>query len=113
VSTRRAKEKQRDVQEDFVRMESKSASEIEARIRLQRRNVQTPTFRDVVEEYAKERGILFQPRMGVNALKDGKQVFLFGKAPIYMVGDVIYGFKDSDWQPISLDQLAESAEKSF
>ena len=113
VSTRRAKEKQLEVQEDYVRMESKSSSEMEARLRLQRRNAQTPTFREVVEEYAKEHGIVFQPRMGVNSLKDGKQVFLFGKAPIYMVGNVIYACRNTEWKPISLDQLVESAANSF
>ena len=112
VSARRAKEKQRGVQEDFVRMEAKSASEVEARIRLQRRNVHEPSFKDVVEEFAKERGIVFQPRMGAKALKDGKQVFLFGKSAIYMVGDVIYVNKDSDWRPVSLDQLVEIADSS-
>ena len=111
VAARRTKEKQREIEEDFTRIESRSASEIEARIRLQRRNIQTPTFRDVLEEFANERGILFQPRIGVNSRKDGKQVFLFGETPIYMVGDVIYAFKQATWQPVALDQLAKSTEQ--
>jgi len=111
VAARRTKEKQREIEEDFTRIESRSASEIEARIRLQRRNIQTPTFRDVLEEFANERGILFQPRIGVNSRKDGKQVFLFGDTPIYMVGDVIYAFKQATWQPVALDQLAKSTEQ--
>jgi tuftelin-interacting protein 11 len=109
VSARRANEQRHQVQEDFVRMESRSASETEARIRLRRRNVHTPTFKDVVEEFANERGILFRPRMvGAKSLKDGKQVFLFGGTSIYMEGGVIYASKNSDWKPTSLDRLAES-----
>jgi hypothetical protein len=113
VVARRAKERQLEVQDDFVRMESRSASETEARIRLQRRNMYTPTFREVVEEFAKERGIMFQPRMGAKSLKDGKKVFLFGEVPIYMEGDVVYALKDSDWRPLSLEHLSASATKSF
>ena len=86
-------------------MQSRSTSETEARIRLRRLNVHTPTFRDVVEEFARERGILFRPRMGVNSHKDGKQVFLFGGKPIYLEGDVIYFADQSKWKPVSLDEL--------
>jgi len=109
VTARRIMEQKSQVQEDYVRMETKSHGESMARIRLQRRNVPEPTFRDVVEEMAKERGILFQPRMGANSRKDGKQIFLFGSFPIYMEGDVVFCFQDSTWKPVSLDQLVESA----
>lgn len=103
---RRVKERQRRVEDDLLRMESQGGSAVEARIRLQHRNAHTPTFRDVVEEFAKERDALFQPRMGTKATKDGKQVFLFGEVPIYLESDVVFAFKDSDWLPVSLDQLA-------
>jgi hypothetical protein len=103
---RRVKEKQRRVEDDLLRMESQGGSAVEARIRLQHRNAHTPTFRDVVEDFAKERDVLFQPRMGTKATKDGKQVFLFGEVPIYLISDVVFAFKDSDWLPVSLDQLS-------
>jgi GC-rich sequence DNA-binding factor-like protein len=113
ASARRNKAQQQQLQDDIVRMESRSKLEVDARIRLRRRQVDTPTFRDVVEEFARERDILFQPRMGAKALKDGKQVFLFGSVPIYIEGDVIYAnLQALDWRPTSLDQLMESATGS-
>ncbi len=111
VSARRTKERQHLVQDEFVRMESRSQSEFDARLRLRRRQIDTPSFRDVVEEFASERGILFQPRMGAKALKDGKQVFMFGDIPIYIEGDVIFAAQQASvWRPTSLDQLMDSTE---
>jgi tuftelin-interacting protein 11 len=107
VLARRTKEEQRSSEVEFIRFQSQSVSEIEARIRLQRRSVHTPTFKEVVEEFAKEKGILFQPRMGSNALKDGRQTFQFGETPIYIEGDVIYASKGHNWQAIALDELAK------
>jgi hypothetical protein len=109
VLARRALEQKKHVQEEYVRMDGRSQGETTARIRLQQRNVMEPTFRDVVEEFAKSRGVLFQPRMGSNALKDGKQVYLFGTLPVYLEGDVVFCYKDSTWKPISLDRLVEMA----
>ena len=109
VSVRRIKEQQSQAEDEFVRMESRSTPEIEARLRLRRRQVDTPSFREVVEEFARERGILFQPRMGAKALKDGKQVFLFGEKPIYIEGDVVYNLQGGNWRPISLDQLMDAS----
>jgi len=109
VAARRNKERQAQVQDDLLGMESRSKMELDARIRLRRRQqVDTPTFRDVVEEFAREQGIVFQPRMGGKAWKDGKQIFLFGNVPVYIEGDVIYANQsNTDWRPTSLDQLTE------
>jgi tuftelin-interacting protein 11 len=112
ILARRSLEEKQKVQEAFVKMDTTSLGETTARIRLQRRNVVEPTFRDVVEELARERDVIFQPRMGANALKDGKQVFLFGPLPMYVDGDVVFCYKDSSWKPVSLDQLVEMASKS-
>ncbi|OEU06881.1 hypothetical protein FRACYDRAFT_252511 [Fragilariopsis cylindrus CCMP1102] len=109
VAARRSLEQKKQLQEDFVKMESRSSvGETKARILLQRRNVGVePTFRDVVEEFANDRGVFFQPKIGVNARKDGKQIFLFGTLPIYLQDDVVfcYNKKDSTWKPVSLDQI--------
>ncbi|KAG7349995.1 GC-rich sequence DNA-binding factor-like protein [Nitzschia inconspicua] len=112
VLARRSLEEKQKVQEAFVKMDSTSLGETAARIRLQRRNVAEPTFRDVVEELARERDIVFQPRMGANATKDGKQVFLFGDLPMFMEDDVVFCYIESSWKPISLDLLVERASKS-
>ncbi|KAG7373746.1 hypothetical protein IV203_012841 [Nitzschia inconspicua] len=112
VLARRSLQEKQKVQEAFVKMDYTSLGETAARIRLQRRNVAEPTFRDVVEELARERDIVFQPRMGANATKDGKQVFLFGELPMFMEDDVVFCYIDSSWKPISLDLLVERARKS-
>jgi tuftelin-interacting protein 11 len=106
VLARRMKEHQSASEEDSIRFQSRSAGETEARVRLQRRNIQTPTFREVVEEFARDRGISFQPRMGSNSLKDGRQTFYFGQTPIYVEGDVVFALKDKEWLPVPLDQLS-------
>ena len=108
VAARRSLEQKKQLQEDFVKMESsRSVGETKARILLKRRNIVEPTFRDVVEEFANNRGVFFQPKIGVNARKDGKQIFLFGTQSIYLQDDVVfcYNKKDSTWKPVSLDQI--------
>jgi len=106
ISARRFLEEKQALQEDFVRMESRSEGETRARIVLKRRNVTEPTFREVVEEFANDRGVLFRPRIGANSLsRDGKQIYLFGGLPIYLEGDVVFYNNNSTWRPLSLDQL--------
>jgi hypothetical protein len=110
VLARRSMEERQRVQDDYVKMDARSASETTARIRLQRRQRNSePTFREVVEELARERDIVFQPRMGSNSTKDGKQVFLFGSLPLYLDGDVVFCLMEAKWKPVSLDRLVEMA----
>jgi hypothetical protein len=113
LAERVAAEKKRAT-DDLLRMETGVVGGTddngrEARVRLHR-NGQTPTFREVVEEFARERDVLFQPRMGSNATKDGKQIFLFGKFPIYFDSNVVFSQQGNDWRPISLDALATKAK---
>ena len=115
VLARRIKERKDDIEDDMVRLETRSAAETDTRIHLRkRRNIASATFREVVEEFANERGLLFQPKVGANSLKDGKQIFLCGgdrggnRTPIYLDGDVIFAQTDglgSSWRPIPLEQL--------
>jgi tuftelin-interacting protein 11 len=110
VLARRSMEERQRVQDDYVKMDARSASETTARIRLQRRQRNSePTFQEVVEELARERDIVFQPRMGSNSTKDGKQVFLFGSLPLYLDGDVVFCLMEAKWKPVSLDRLVEMA----
>jgi hypothetical protein len=121
VLVRRKKEAKRKAADDLLRMQESADNGIDARVRLHHRNqnVNTihlgshhvPTFRDVVEEYASARDILFQPRMGINATKDGKQVFLFGSVPIYLDANVAYAYQNNDWVPMSLDAIAKVASQ--
>jgi len=112
VLARRKSEAKRNAADDLLRMEETASNGVEARVRLNHISGRTPTFREVVEEYARERDILFQPRMGSKALKDGKQVFLFGKIPLYLDTNVAYALLDGsgEWKAMPLDAIAEKAK---
>ena len=109
VLSRRSATLRREAKDDLLRMEHADPLEAEARIRLDQSGSTMPTFRDVVEDFAKDRGILFRPRLGVNALKDGKQVFLFGDVPVYLESQVVYVQHAAEWVPMSLERLAQLA----
>jgi len=126
VLSRRTAEANRMSAEELSRMDatglaSKDRSTIDpsqdARVRLASQQIpgnhsHTPTFRDVVAEFARDRDILFQPRLGDNKTRtvDGKQVFLMGSIPVYLDSNVVYAQqKDKDWEPISLDELGRRA----
>ena len=85
-----------------------SREESRAKAALRRRNVLEPTFREVVEAFASDRGVIFRPKLG--ATSDGKQVYLFGNKAIYLDGDVVfYQERNRSWKPVSLDQLGTMA----
>ena len=115
VSARRTREERERAQEELYRMEASGVASglglqdpaVEARVRAAQRNQgHTPTFREVVEDFARDHDVLFQPRMGHNSTKDGKQVFLFGEVPIYLDSDVVFVYQNSEWKPTSLTQLS-------
>ena len=114
VLARRTREERERAQEELYRMEASGVATgtglqdpaVEARVRAAQRNQgHTPTFREVVEDFARDSDVLFQPRMGHNSTKDGKQIFLFGEIPIYLDSDVVYAYQNSEWRPTSLTQL--------
>lgn len=119
VLARRRAQAKRDAADDLLRMAESGVADgirdtngIEARVRLHHNNRQgrVPTFRDVVEEYAREHDILFQPRMGHSAAVDGKQIFLFGTVPIYLDANVAFASVGSgEWLPMSLSAIAKKA----
>lgn len=116
VLLRRMAEEKRKAADDLVRMESGVADStsdmMEAKVRLRQSGTLAPTFREVVAEFARERDILFQPRMGSNATKDGKQVFLFGDLPVYLDSNVVFAYNESEWKPMALEDLATLAKAS-
>jgi hypothetical protein len=91
------------------------AGEIAARIRLSqngtRSSTSIPTFREVVAEFAREKDILFQPRLGANSTKDGKQIFLFGSVPVYLDDDVVFALQNGQWEGTTLETLADIESK--
>mmetsp|Transcript_32783 Transcript_32783/g.49541 ORF Transcript_32783/g.49541 Transcript_32783/m.49541 type:complete len:702 (+) Transcript_32783:477-2582(+) len=119
VSARRARETrmeeeiQRNKRASAAAAADTSASTAAAGIattRTQRENVDdttTASFRDVVEEYAKQHDVTFHPRMGPNSTKDGKPIFLFGSVSIYLDSNVVFALRgvSKKWEPISLDDL--------
>jgi hypothetical protein len=50
----------------------------------------------------------FYPKTGSNSTKDGKPVFMLGGHPVYFEKDVIFAMRGSSWQPISLENLAQT-----
>jgi GC-rich sequence DNA-binding factor-like protein len=114
VLQRRKAHIKRQAADDILRMEeSRRTNGVEARVRLSHDHPPaTLSFRDVVAEYARERNILFQPRLGTSlSTVDGKQVFLFGNVPVYLNGNVAFAWQGSGvWQPMSLDEIAQQAQ---
>ena len=84
-----------------------SREESRAKAVLRKRNILEPTFREVVEAFASDCGVIFRPKSG--AEKDGKPIYLFGNKVIYIEGDVVFSQdgnnKNVSWRPISLDKL--------
>ncbi|GAX15311.1 tuftelin-interacting protein 11 [Fistulifera solaris] len=110
VLARRVAEAKKRADDDYYRMEGGDTAFVEAQIRL-RRQTQTaiPTFREVVEELAREHDILFQPKSMNSQSSSGKQVFVFGKTPIYLESNVVYACENPSlpWKPISMVELIQ------
>jgi tuftelin-interacting protein 11 len=107
VLARRQQEARINLHQELRNMDMTSSSNgIPNRI-MPRRKGEPATFRDVVEEFAKHHSVVFLPRVGANATKDGKPVFMFGDVSIYFDSNVIFALRQSEWKPLSLDQLAE------
>ena len=106
VLARRSKEERLKLEREMQMMDMEPNSNGVPNRTRTRRTGEPATFRDVVEEFAKDHDVLFRPRMGANATKDGKPVFLFGDIPIYFDSNVIFALRESGWRPLSLDQLA-------
>lgn len=66
------------------------------------------SFQDVVEEFANQHDISFHPKTGSNSMKDGKPIFMFGDHPVYIDKNVLFSLRGANWQPISLEHLAQS-----
>jgi tuftelin-interacting protein 11 len=68
------------------------------------------SFQEVVEAFASQRGITFHPKTktGSNSMIDGKPVFMFGDHPVYLDKNVIFTLRGTNWQPISLEHLAQA-----
>ena len=86
----------------------------------QNRSKGQSTFREMLEDFAMEHGILLVPRrenIDANATVDGKRVYNFGKIPIYLDETIVFALLKKNpkdlgegnagpvWTPISLDDL--------
>jgi tuftelin-interacting protein 11 len=67
------------------------------------------TFREVVEDFANHNNVSFHPKGGANAMKEGKPIFLFGKAQVYLDSNVVFAIHGESWNPVSLNSLLELA----
>ena len=114
IRSRRIRDRKRNAQAEMLRMESgnkdKLATQTRARF-IRQDNNDKATFREVVEDFCLQESIPFVPRTtGARTHVDGKQVFLFGRIPIYLDSDVVFVHEGQDrWEPISLESLVERA----
>lgn len=111
VLARRLSEDRKRAAEELLRMDAgfvgATGNGMDARVRLNREQGVVPTFREVVEEFAREKDIAFQPRGGTKGFVDGKQTFLFGRTPIYLDSNVVFAETSRGiWSSFSLDELA-------
>jgi tuftelin-interacting protein 11 len=69
-------------------------------------SMKEPTMKEVVARWAEDNDLLFMPQ---NRTNEGKQVYMFGKLPVYMDKDLIYAppasGSSSKWLPTSFDEL--------
>ena len=108
VLERRTREGNDQIEDELQKIQSNG---IEYRKHLMsRRNRGTVTFREVVEDFAREREFEFCPRMGTNSMVDGKQIFYFGDLLVYFDNNVVFTYQNANWRPISLDELATIAK---
>jgi tuftelin-interacting protein 11 len=110
VLARRAKEERDRTEDELERLQTKDT--VEFRKHVISRRAGGATFRDVVEDFAREHDASFRPRTGGKvATDDGKPIFLFGSVPIYLDTNVIFAQHMSEWKPVSLEQLAVMARE--
>jgi len=69
------------------------------------------SFREVVESFAEQNGIEFVPKIGKQI--DGKQIFMFANASIYIEHDVVFCNLGgtSSWSPIALEDLLQIVQR--
>ena len=72
----------------------------------------TRSFREAFEDLCNQNGLLLQPKLGLNATKDGKQVFECGNRNVsmYFDADIIFALQGKEWRPISVDALMMMAK---
>jgi GC-rich sequence DNA-binding factor-like protein. len=106
VEARRAKEKRLEEEEKEL------AGKADPSTYSRRQHVVSrgATFKDVVEDFAHHNHIPFHPKLGPNTMtKDGKIVYIFGNAQIFIDTNVVFVLRGGDWKPVSLNELLNLA----
>jgi hypothetical protein len=106
VQARRAKEKRLEEEEKDL------AGKVDISTYGRRQHVVSrgATFKDVVEDFANHNHVPFHPKVGSNSMtKDGKIIYMFGNAQIYIDTNVVFVMEGGDWKPVSLNDLLNLA----
>lgn len=105
VQARRVKEKRLEEEENEL------SGKVDSSLIGKRRHVVSrgATFKDVVEDFAHHNNIPFHPKLGSNTTKDGKIVYMFGNAQIFIDTNVVFVLEGGDWKPVSLNELLNVA----
>ena len=106
VQARRAKEERLREEEEALRGKVDSINNT-SRMHVASRGRNGATFREVVEDFANLNNIPFHPKTGLNSIREGKKVFMFGNAQVYLDSSVVFVLKNERWKPISLKDLVE------
>lgn len=79
---------------------------------IKAKSYSTTNFKDVVESFACQKGIIFKPISNNLNLIDGKKYYQFGNTTIYIDRGVIFvnNKQDNIWSPISIQDLIDMVE---
>ncbi len=109
VQARRAKEERLREEEEALRGKVDSINNT-SRTHVASRSKDGATFKEVVEDYANLNNIAFHPKTGPNSIREGKKIFMFGNAQIYLDSSVVFVLRHDSWKPISLKDLVELSQ---
>ncbi len=66
------------------------------------------SMRDLVQQVAARCGAVFAPKVGASA-PEGKALYSFGRASVYIDRGVVFVKRGNAFQPVSLDSLPDLA----
>ena len=104
VQSRRAKEQRLKEEEEALGRQVDSIDKM-SRMHVASRNRDGVTFREVVEDFANLNNIPFHPK--ANSVREGKKIFMFGNAQVYLDSSVVFVNRKGLWTPVALKGLIE------
>ena len=104
VQARRAKEVRLREEEEKLRGRVDKANQIR-KAQMPFYDKGGPTFKEVVEDFARHNDMMFHPKQGPNSMKDGKRIYILGTSQIYIDTNVVFRLDGESWKPVALEEL--------